>query len=68
MPTDDGNLWLDRAEDAKRWRDRAEEVRLLAATMTSPEAERELLEIAAQYELLARHAPEWTQPPGKKAG
>jgi hypothetical protein len=43
---------------AQHWLDRAEEARLQAADMTDPQAKREMLMIAAEYQRLAKHAEE----------
>ena len=40
--------------DAAHWQKRAEEARLLAEQMTDPEARRQMLEIAASYDKIAR--------------
>jgi hypothetical protein len=43
---------------AQHWLDRAEEARLQAADMTDPQAELEMLMIAAESRRLAKHAEE----------
>ena len=47
--------------DARHWLDCAEVARRLAEEMTHPPAKREMLLIAARYELLAQHAEERTR-------
>jgi len=49
--------------DAEYWLGRAEEVRRHATTMIDPRVRREMLLIAAGYELLARHAEEQMRRP-----
>jgi hypothetical protein len=51
--------------DVQYWLDRAEELRLQAAEMTHPSVRREMLQIAAAYQKLAKHAEERTA--GKRA-
>jgi hypothetical protein len=46
--------------DAQYWLDRAEEARLQAEEMTYADSRREMLQIAAAYRKLARHAEERT--------
>jgi hypothetical protein len=43
-------------DDAELWRNRAREARADAERMSSPEARRQLIEIAATYEQLAKLA------------
>jgi hypothetical protein len=54
--------YLDEKEKAQQraqhWLDRAEEARLQAADMTDPQAKREMVMIAAEYQRLAKHAAE----------
>jgi hypothetical protein len=50
------------------WRERAQEARVHADRMTDPEAKRMMLEIAEDYEKLARRAQErlvWEQKSGQ---
>jgi hypothetical protein len=42
--------------DPKHWRYRAEEARAMAESMTDPEAKRLMLNVAADYERLAKRA------------
>ena len=42
--------------DPKHWRYRAEEARAMAESMTNPEAEQLMLNVAADYERLAKRA------------
>jgi DNA-binding ferritin-like protein len=42
--------------DPKHWRKRAEEARIHAEQLTDPEARRMMLEIAEDYETLAKRA------------
>ena len=54
--------------DPKHWRERAKEARAHAQQMTDPEAKRMMLEIAEDYEKLARRAQErlvWEQRSGQ---
>jgi hypothetical protein len=44
--------------DPKHWRDRAEEARAHAEQMTDRDAKQTMLEIAEQYEMLAKRAEE----------
>jgi hypothetical protein len=46
--------------DAQYWLDRAEEARLQAEEMSYADSRREMLQIAAAYRKLARHAEERT--------
>ena len=48
-----------RAVEIKHWRERAEEARAHADRMSDAEAKRMMLEIAEDYEKLARRAEEW---------
>ena len=54
--------------DPSHWRERAQEARVHADRMTDPEAKRMMLEIAEDYEKLARRAQErlvWEQKSGQ---
>ena len=42
--------------DPKHWRYRAEEARAMAESMTDPEAKQSMLNVAAEYEKLAKRA------------
>ena len=42
--------------DPKHWRYRAEEARAMAESMTDPEAKQSMLDVAADYERLAKRA------------
>ena len=44
--------------DPKHWRYRAEEARAMAESMTNPEAKQMMLDVAADYERLAKRAEE----------
>ena len=44
--------------DPKHWRYRAEEARAMAESMTDPEAKQLMLNVAADYERLAKRAEE----------
>jgi hypothetical protein len=44
--------------DAQYWRDRAQEARLAAEDMVHPPSKREMQQIAAAYQRLAKHAQE----------
>jgi hypothetical protein len=43
-------------DDPKHWRGRAEEARAIAPQLKGAESQQTMLEIAAQYDLLAEHA------------
>jgi hypothetical protein len=45
-------------DDPNYWRNRAEEMRILAASVTSPETRVILLRVATDYDLLAERAEE----------
>ena len=51
---------LSKIRDAQYWLDRAEEARLQAEEMAYADSRREMLQIAAAYRKLARHADERT--------
>jgi len=53
--------------DPAHWRQRAEEARTIAEQMSDPEAKRMMLEIAEDYEKLAKRAEERTakRPPSE---
>jgi hypothetical protein len=44
--------------DPKHWRSRAEEARAMAESLTDPEAKQLMLNVAADYEKLAKRAEE----------
>jgi hypothetical protein len=46
------------SEPGRLWRDRAQAARKQAAGMSDPEAKRQILEIAASYDRLARYLDE----------
>ena len=50
--------------NAEHWRERARDARAQAEQMSTPDAKRQLLEIAAAFEELAKLAQEY--PMGKK--
>jgi hypothetical protein len=54
-----------KVRDARYWLDRAEEARLQAEQMTYADSRREMLQIAAAYQKLAKHAEERTE--GKRS-
>ena len=43
-------------QDGSVWRERGKEMRAIAGKIEDPESKRELLAIAARYEVLADHA------------
>ena len=52
--------------NAKHWRDRAEQARSNAELMIDPEAKRKMLNIAADYDRLAKRAEEYKLAAAKK--
>jgi hypothetical protein len=48
-------------DDAEQWRARAEQTRMLAEGMRVPEAKAAMLQVANEYERLARRADEQSQ-------
>ena len=53
---------------SQHWSDRAEEARLQAADMTDPQAKRQMLMIAAEYQRLAGHADRTATKKADKKG
>jgi hypothetical protein len=50
-------------DDPKHWRLRAEEARVSAELISDPESKRAMLEIAAQYERIAKRTEELLKKP-----
>ena len=49
---------MSHVNDPKHWRHRAAEARVMAESLTDPEAKQQMLKVAADYEKLADRAEE----------